>query len=524
MSKKRKKNISLGILLLLAVAAAVAGLKLYRQKQKTQSQPVKTYKEEMVRRGTVLSGISENGTVEFGTSEQTFSVAEVTEVASASSESASTSQEVAGQGGMSGENAGAGGQNGFSVTGGTPQSGTGQMTAGSSGSSSSSEETTSLEVETVYVSAGQVVEKGDKILKITEESISEYRAQLEAAAAAARLSVSQEEINVESKRAEAEYTYQLYLAKGEIAEETYNATVTSLENEVEELEEDLAESAVDLAELQAELDAGYDVEDDLEEEQLNYSSIEANLRIAENNLSTQSLEAKQTYENDMTNYKYADQLYEIDTNGLEDDLNDARDTLEEAEENLQDFENQIGEGIVYAEYAGTVMEVAYESGDSIVNEATLVTYTDPEQVTINVSVSQEDISQVSIGDTAGITLTAYSGEEFEGEVSGISTSSSAGSSTVNYGVEVRFTGDISKVYSGMTGEVIFAGKTVEDTLYVSNRAVHQDGARSYVRVLEEDGTVRECDVKTGFSNGSIVAVESGLEEGQTVLIESQVTQ
>lgn len=45
-----------------------------------------------------------------------------------------------------------------------------------------------------------------------------------------------------------------------------------------------------------------------------------------------------------------------------------------------------------------------------------------------------------------------------------------------------------------------------------------------MKVLNEDGTIVETDIETGFSNGKTVAVESGLEEGQIVLIESQVTQ
>ena len=166
--------------------------------------------------------------------------------------------------------------------------------------------------------------------------------------------------------------------------------------------------------------------------------------------------------------------------------------------------------------------MAYAAGDEISNDAAIVTYTDPENVTITVSVSQDDISSVSVGEEVSISLTAYPDDIFSGTVSGIATSATAGSSTVNYDVTVLFSGDISKVYSGMTGEVTFAGKTVSDTLYISNQAVLLDGARSYVKVLEEDGSVREADVTTGYSNGKIVAVESGLEEGETVLIESQV--
>ena len=141
-----------------------------------------------------------------------------------------------------------------------------------------------------------------------------------------------------------------------------------------------------------------------------------------------------------------------------------------------------------------------------------------------VSVSQDDISNVAVGDAATVYLTAYEGEPFEATITEVATSSNSGSSIVRYDVTARITGDSSKIYSGMTGEVNIAGKSEEDTLYISNQAVHMDGTRSFVKVLKEDGSIVETDIETGFSNGNIVAVLSGLEEGDTVLIESQVTE
>lgn len=463
------------------------------------------YKTETVRRGNVTSGISESGTIEYGTKEQTFCVAEITEVSAAdSSESSSGSSSM--QGGFAQENA----------------SQKTDANQNAMASSSSSENETSLIVEEVYAASGQEVSKEDKILKITDSSIEEYRKQLEAAVETAQLNVKQEEINVESKKSEAEYTYQMYLAEGEIAEETYQATITTLENTVADLESELEEAQEEVDTYQTYVDSGYDYADELEEAQENYSTIKANLQIAKNNRTTKSLEAKQTYENAMTNYKYADQLYEIDTNGLEDDLNEAKETLETAQNALSDFEEQIGDGIVYASYAGTVMEVAYAAGDCIANDAAIVTYIDPDQATMSVSVSQDDISQVAVGEVVCVYLNAYEDEEFTGTVSNIATSASAGSSTVNYEVSVLLEGDVSKIYSGMNGEAVFAGKNIADTLYISNKAVNLDGATSWVKVLEEDGTIRKAEITTSYSNGTIVAVESGLEEGETVLIESQV--
>lgn len=508
MNRVRKKKHKAVILLIFCVIIAGAGLAIYvlygKNAASKEADSVSVYKEETVKYGSVVAGISESGTVTFGSQEQVFSLAEITDV-SESSSSESSSQD-------SSSNMSMGGMS-------SPDH---EESAQSSSSGTSSNSETALVIEELCVVVGQVVEEGDPILKISEDSISDYKSELETAVKTAKLLVEQEEINVETKRAEADYNYQMYLAAGKTAEETYHATITSLENAVTDLEEELQESADTIAEYEEELEAGEDVEEELEEEQRNYETIEADLQIAQNNLTTQSIEAKQAYENAMTNYQYADQLYEIDTNGLEDDLDDAKDSLQEAEDALEEFESIIGDGTIYAEYSGTIMSVEYDEGDSITNDAAIVTFSDAENVTITAAVSQDDISQIAIGDEASIALDAYEGESFTGEVSSISTTSSIGSSTVNYDVEVRFTGDIEKVYSGMTGEVTFVEKESTDVLYISNRAVHQDGTKSWVKVKKDDGTIEEVTVKTGFSNGTIVEVEDGLEEGQTVIIESQV--
>ena len=513
MSKRKTRRKGRKILIFFLLAAAILGgsyVVYLNSGEEQEAVSTQSYKEETVRRGSVSAGIQESGTIEYGTTEQTFQVAEVTEVSVSSSNSSGTSDGASSaQGGTGGQSQAMSGGMGAMMSGGSSGSADSfsagssmpGMSSASSTDSSGSGEETSLEVETVYVATGQTVTEGDPILKITDESIQEYREELEAAVASAKLLVSQEEINVETKQAEADYTYQMYLAEGETAEETYNATIQSLEDTVTNLKEEIEES---------------DDEDEIEE-------LEAELKIAENNLTTGSIEAQQTYENAMTNYKYADQLYQIDTDGIEDDLNDAKETLEECEANLEEFESQIGDGIVYAEYSGSVMEVAYAEGDTITNDAAVATFMNPEDVTMTVSVSQDDISKVSVGDAVTVYLTAYEGEPFEASVTEVATASSTGSSTVSYEVTAGLTGDTAKVYSGMTGEVSIAGKTEEDTLYISNQAVHMDGARSWVKVKQEDGTIVEKDIATGFSNGKTVAVESGLEEGDIVLIESQVT-
>lgn len=522
MSRKKRGRRILG-LLLIAAAAGAGGFYYYRtqvngqESQASGSGPA--YKEASVSYGSVIYGITESGTVSFGSNSQTIELPEAAEVSSGSSSSAEasggTSQASGGVG--TGESASLGMENNQT-----------QQTGGNSAVTSVSQTASStdggLEIEEVYVTVGQVIQQGDPILKVTDESAQSYRSELEQAVADAELQVEQEEINLESSRTEAQYTYDMNIANGETAQETYDATIASLESTVAKLEEELEEAAEEVAEYEAELEAGSDVEDELEEAQLNYDEIEANLQIAKNNLTTQSIEAKQTYENAMTNYMYAQQLYEIATNGLEDDLEAAQETMEAAQAALEEFDLLMEDETIYAEYGGTVTEIACSAGDIISDGETVMTLTDNENVTMTVMVTQEDISQISIGDAAAVELTAYEGESFDAQVISIDSSTAMGSSAVNYEVTVQLTGDTEKVYSGMTGDVTFPIEAAENVLYVSNRTLHQEGARSYVKVMDEDGTVTEVDVETGFSNGTDVEIVSGLTEGQTVLIESQVSE
>lgn len=501
---KMNKKIKIGGILFgvvcLSGAAVQSASDLFFGQGKAEQTSASEYQTATVQKGNVSVGITESGTVEFGTKEQTFSVAEITEVSLTDSEESSDTQSTDDASGFS--------SGGTSMAAGGGQSAMGMETTGGESAASSSAASgtgTELVVEEVYAAVGQSVQKGEKLFKITSDSIEDYREALEQAVETAKLQVSEEEIQVQSKKAEADYTYAMYLAQGETAEATYQATLAELDAAVADLEEELEEAQED------------GDEDEIEE-------LEAQLQIAENNRSTQSIEAKQTYDNTMTNYKYADQLYAIDTEGLEDDFNDARETLEEAEENLTSFEEEIGDGIVYAQYSGTVTELAYAAGDTLTNDATAVTFTDSDNVTMTVLVSQDDIAQISVGGNADIALTAYEEEIFSGEVASVSASAVSGSSTVNYEVSVRFTGDTSAVYSGMTGDVTFAVRSETDTLYIPNRAVYQNGTDSMVKVLAEDGSIRETEIETGFSNGTVVAVESGLEQGQTVIIESKVSE
>ena len=173
-----------------------------------------------------------------------------------------------------------------------------------------------------------------------------------------------------------------------------------------------------------------DLSASLTEEQENYDKLYTKLVAAKNNYTTKSIEAEKTLKEAELSAKNASSQYSVDVSGADNDITDAKDTLSDAEEALEEFEAAIGDdGTIYAEYTGTITDLSYEAGDTISSGATVATFSNTDAVTITVSVSEEDITNIAVGDVVEIELSAYEDQTFAGEVESIDTSSSSGSST-----------------------------------------------------------------------------------------------
>lgn len=484
--KPKKRNIIIAGGCVAGILVAATSVFGFQEKEVTEA--TAAYKETTVERGNLVVGVTESGSVEIGSVTQEVELEE-----SSSGSSASSAMSMAGG-----------------------------NTTGTGSSSSSSSSTVALEVEAVYVAAGQQIEVGDAILKISEESIAEYREELQEAVSDAQMALTEVKLSGEKQQLEASYGYDSAIANGNVAESAYNATIEQLQTAVDDAYAVLEEAYEQKEFYQNLVNQGHSYAEELETALENYEKADKAYKAAQNTYSTKSIEAKKSYEEAMLNYNNANGQYSIDVNGIDSDISDADDTLTEAKAALEEFEAFIGDGTIYSEYSGVITAVGYTAGDELSTGTSMVTFSDAEAVTMTVSVSEEDISEIAIGDMVNIELLAYEGQIFEGTVSGVDTSTSSGSSTVSYDVTVLFSGDTNGIYTDMTGNVTFIQKQVEDVLYVSNKTIINEGTSSYVKVKSEDGTISKVEVITGFSNGVNVEITSGLEERETVLIESQV--
>ena len=548
MEKNKKIWIGAGCSIAILGIAATTGVLIWKNGQTSEV----TYRETTVEYGNLTVGITEDSTVNIGTVSQTFDLDISALVSSDSSSSSSTSQNDS-MGGM--------GMQMFSFGGDTYTSQSQEMV-----------------IDSVHITVGQEIQAGDVLYTLTEDSVEEIRTQLEedvedTLADYQALTVEQQQSYLTAKQG-----YDTYVTNGSLAELTYNKELQDLQDKVDEaadileekqnqvnenleklveLQEELTSAKKDLKDAEAAVSENHDnryndpyyytvylntrdmaqtivdeIEDDIEsltdENETLLTEIGEATRSwneACRNLESEKLTAQQTLETDQYYASVSSEWYSIQTTSLDNEKQSAYASYESAVKKLDEFNSYIVGNDVIAEYSGVVTEVPLEEGDGVTRNTSLVTLYDASDVTMEITVSEDDYKAIDQDGEVNITYTAYPDVVYNGVISEVSDAAyDSSSGEVYYTITVTVQGDVSGLYEGMTGDVTCVTKETKEVTYVSNRAIFRDGTRSYVKVRDENGSIVEKDVTTGFSDGVNVEITEGLSQGDTVLIESKVSE
>lgn len=433
-----------------------------------------------------------------------------------------------------------------------------------------------LKIEEAYVVVGQKVAAKDAIYKITQESIDDIRRKLEANVTDLEIALSEAKLSYNLDVLNAQYDYKKTLTKLNSASGTYNNEVAQANDEVAQLYATIDARNLEIISLQAELDEileSDDYETIIEDYEELKSTVEAigtdnvlvyipyetkylaaktkydnlmnqidqletgiitstetvldtleELNDVQARLSLENMEATQDYETTSLDGQLAKSEYEYSIGALEETVNTAQTELEDASEQLADFEEFVGDGIVYADSDGLIMSMEYEADDYLITTGSLFTYTTEDALTLTVDVSQEDISDIGVGDSVSILFTAYPDTAYTGEVSSVTTTATSDTATtISYPVTIHILGDTSKLYDGMTGDVTFVVEEKSDILYVSRKAIVEENGNTYVYLKDSSGNYYLSEVTTGFTDGVNIEITSGIEADDIVYIASKVT-
>jgi membrane fusion protein, macrolide-specific efflux system len=135
---------------------------------------------------------------------------------------------------------------------------------------------------------------------------------------------------------------------------------------------------------------------------------------------------------------------------------------------------------------------------------------------VSVQASEVDIPQIKAGQSATITLSAFSGKTFVGRVENVDTVGTTSSGVVTYNVYLTFVSPPADIRPGMSATAIITTARKNDALSVPTTAIQTSSGQSYVKVLK-NGQISQASVETGISSDTDTEITSGLSEGDTVV-------
>ena len=217
---------------------------------------------------------------------------------------------------------------------------------------------------------------------------------------------------------------------------------------------------------------------------------------------------------------------------------DARNRVENARLSLQNAElaasmaaDSLDDYNITSQITGRVIEKNFKAGDKVdgVSSGTLAVIYDLSHLKMEMNVSELDIAKVKVGQSVEITCSAVPGKTFAGVVDRVSINGTTTDGFTNYPVTIVLQ-DYGDLKPGMNVSASIIGETVEDAVSVPVGAVSRGNTVQVALpgALAEDGVtvadpskVEERAVTLGINDENYIEITSGLEAGETVLMESQ---
>ncbi len=202
-------------------------------------------------------------------------------------------------------------------------------------------------------------------------------------------------------------------------------------------------------------------------------------------------------------------------------LRQARTDIEGAQAALANARVQLSYATLTAPLSGTIGSVSTQEGETVaagLNAPTFVTIIDLDRLQVDAFVDEVDIGKVQVGEKAVFTVDTFPSREFEGEVVAIYPKAVIQENVVNYDVVVG----ISSSYHDLLRPEMTASVTIflegrRGVLAVPSQAVKRERGKNIV-YLAGTSQVKPQEVKVGWKDNQWVEIVSGLEEGQTFLL------
>lgn len=216
-------------------------------------------------------------------------------------------------------------------------------------------------------------------------------------------------------------------------------------------------------------------------------------------------------------YQLSKELYEGNA-GTAQSVKDAQHALDAARIRVQQSGQKVGDGAIKSPISGIITTKAGEVGEYANPGATLATVVDIYNLKAVVFVSEKDVYQLNLGQSATISADVLPGKTFGGKVSFISP---VGDENHNYRVELNVDNKAAELKAGTYTQVAFDLGSNTTALQIPKIALVEGTKNPYVYVVNgEQAMVKKITV--GREVGENIEVLAGLNEGDEIVTSGQI--
>ena len=197
-------------------------------------------------------------------------------------------------------------------------------------------------------------------------------------------------------------------------------------------------------------------------------------------------------------------------------LYQARASASSARQNVASLKDELAHATLSAPGDGIVTAVNVVAGIDAPTGAAITIDGTPLQVTADVT--ELDVTALSVGQPTSVVVAA-TGDTIDGTVNAIAPASTSSSgSVVTFAVTIDLANPPSAVRPGMSAQVAVTTAQAANVLAVPTSALQGTAGQYTVAVLDSDGQPVSEAVTVGLIADRYAEVQSGLNEGQQVVI------
>ena len=205
-------------------------------------------------------------------------------------------------------------------------------------------------------------------------------------------------------------------------------------------------------------------------------------------------------------------LPEIQWTEVQSKLKQAQSTEQIAKKNLEDSR-------LYAPFSGVIAEKNVEVGQNVMPGAPVVRLVGVEQVKVCISVPENEIARMQVGQPARIRVSALGDKVFEGSI--VEKGITAHPLSRSYEVKALVKNSSGELLPGMICEMEVQQEQAREGILLANHIIQLDSENRQFVWVNRSGKAVKTYVTVGELSSRGIFIASGLNPGDEVLVEGQ---